>query len=133
MVRELSCPEKSPFRQLRLETTENAVYFAPNHICYGAAMLILSRRFVISLMAAIIFFLVADHIVHKYKCDDCFQPHGWPWAYYHEGGYAGGEGYEWKGVAADSVAAFTVAIAITGLWTSVRGRGGRPKPNGVAS
>lgn len=45
----------------------------------------------------------AANVVHFYRpatCFDCFFPYGVPFTMYHEGGFAGGAGYEPRGIAA---------------------------------
>ena len=49
-------------------------------------------------------------------CYDCFAPHGIPFTYFHEGGYAGGEGFVWAGVLGNSNLVLVVALAFGLVW-----------------
>jgi len=79
-------------------------------------MIVLVRRFLLSLFMITFLFAVADGIKHRYICYDCFQPHGWPWTYYHDGGFAGGNGYEWPGLVGDLAAILTMSVAVAWIW-----------------
>jgi hypothetical protein len=61
--------------------------------------------------------------VHSWRpvtCCDCFWPHGIPFTFYHEGGFAGGEGYVWRGVIGDAlvVILFGAILGWAGKWFS---------------
>ena len=50
------------------------------------------------------------------RCADCFEPHGWPFTSWHDGGFAGGAGWVPIGVAGDFVVCALVAIIGSTMW-----------------
>lgn len=52
-------------------------------------------------------------------CSDCFAPHGVPFTYFHEGGYAGGEGFVWLGVLGNLTVIVILATAAEFVWTEL--------------
>jgi hypothetical protein len=52
-------------------------------------------------------------------CADCFLPHGIPFTFFHEGGYAGGAGFVWKGVVGDSLVILVFGILLGWVWTKL--------------
>jgi len=50
------------------------------------------------------------------RCADCFAPHGIPFTYFHEGGFAGGEGFVWTGILGNSILVLVVALALGLFW-----------------
>jgi hypothetical protein len=75
-------------------------------------MSIKPKRFAIGLAIAIVLFVIANLIVGEPNCDDCFAKVGFPFHYINHGGFAGGGGYIWSGVALDAGAVLLVAIMI---------------------
>lgn len=67
-----------------------------------------SGIYVSSLTLSVAAFATANYLNWKdpVHCSDCFWPFGVPFTIYHEGGFAGGEGWVWGGLIGD------VAIAI---------------------
>jgi hypothetical protein len=59
------------------------------------------------------------HFARMGTCSDCFRPDGIPFTLFHEGGFAGGEGFVWKGVIADSVIVLVVGIALGLIWNKL--------------
>jgi hypothetical protein len=53
------------------------------------------------------------------QCADCFAPHGVPFLFFHEGGFAGGEGFIWKGVIGNSFVVLALASVLSLVWSSV--------------
>lgn len=51
-------------------------------------------------------------------CADCFRPHGWPFPYYREGGYAGGACYIWGGMLGDFAFAVTASMLLWMGWNA---------------
>ena len=49
-------------------------------------------------------------------CSDCFAPHGFPFTFFHEGGFAGGEGFVSTGILGNSVTALIAALASGLVW-----------------
>jgi hypothetical protein len=57
--------------------------------------------------------------VHSWRpatCADCFWPHGIPFTFYHEGGFAGGDGYVWTGVVGDAFVVFLCGAILGWAW-----------------
>jgi hypothetical protein len=54
-------------------------------------------------------------------CSDCFAPHGVPFKLFHEGGFAGGEGFVWMGVLEDTTVALIVALVSGLVWNRLAG------------
>ena len=52
-------------------------------------------------------------------CFDCFAPHGVPFVWFHEGGFAGGSGFIWTGVVGNSVTALAVALLLVLVWRRI--------------
>jgi hypothetical protein len=50
------------------------------------------------------------------SCYDCFRPHGFPFTYFHEGGYAGGSAWVWPGVIGDLFCVLGLATLIVWIW-----------------
>ena len=61
---------------------------------------------------------IANHIyaMRPVTCFDCFWSHGFPFAYYHEGGFAGGEGIVWRGVFADALVIILSGAILGWVW-----------------
>jgi hypothetical protein len=49
-------------------------------------------------------------------CSDCFAPHGIPFTFFHEGGFAGGEGFVWTGVLENTIVVLIVALVSGLVW-----------------
>ena len=49
-------------------------------------------------------------------CSDCFAPHGIPFTFFHEGGFAGGEGFVWMGVLENCIVVLIVALVSGFVW-----------------
>jgi len=47
---------------------------------------------------------------------DCFAPHGIPFTFFHEGGYAGGAGFVWTGVLENSIVVLVVSLFSGLVW-----------------
>ena len=52
------------------------------------------------------------------NCSDCFRPHGWPFPYYREGGFAGGACYIWGGMLGDFLFAVTASMLLWMGWNA---------------
>ena len=50
------------------------------------------------------------------RCSDCFAPHGIPFTFFHEGGFAGGEGFVWTGVLENTIVVIIVALVSGFVW-----------------
>lgn len=49
-------------------------------------------------------------------CSDCFAPHGIPFAFFHEGGFGGGEGFVWTGILENTIVVLIVALVSGFVW-----------------
>ena len=50
-------------------------------------------------------------------CFDCFWPHGIPFTFFHEGGFAGGEAFVWRGVIGDALVTLLIAACLLSAWS----------------
>ena len=76
------------------------------------------RRYGIALMVSCLLFGAAN-IVHFNRpawCVDCFFPYGVPFTWFQDGGFAGGAGIVWLGLAADVVCVVGTALLAGGAW-----------------
>jgi hypothetical protein len=63
------------------------------------------EQYVMSLLFSACIFGFANNLSlwRPATCADCFFPYGFPFTFYHDGGYAGGAGFVWRGIVADSL------------------------------
>jgi hypothetical protein len=54
----------------------------------------------------------AIHCLRRVSCYDCFFPYGVPFTIYHEGGYAGGAGFDWAGIGFDAGIVLVIAALL---------------------
>lgn len=66
------------------------------------------------------------HFLRPITCSDCFFPYGVPFTLYHDGGFAGGAGIAWLGLAADAGCVVVAALVIGRVWETMARR--REKP-----
>lgn len=78
----------------------------------------------ISLMVSACVIGIANRVysLRAPSCDDCFAPHGVPFTYFHEGGFAGGEGFVWSGVVGDTLLIFAIGVIIGWIWNRMSQR-----------
>ena len=74
------------------------------------------------LLAACALGIANDSYFWQSSCSDCFAPHGIPFTYFHEGGFAGGEGFVWMGVLGNSIVVLIVGLALGLVWNSSAAR-----------
>jgi hypothetical protein len=76
------------------------------------------RRYGIALIGTVILFAIANVInfLRPVSCYDCFFPYGVPFTLYREGGFAGGGGPVWAGLAADSGVVILIAALVGSAW-----------------
>jgi hypothetical protein len=72
-------------------------------------------RFLLSAMVLIVLFKVMSEKTAP-DCADCFGRYGFPFAYYNEGGFAGGAGIIWPGLLGDFATVIVGAMLITRIW-----------------
>jgi hypothetical protein len=80
-----------------------------------------SHIYGVSLAATGLVFVIANtiHFLRPAMCADCFFPYGLPFTLYHEGGYAGGAGFVWGGLAADVGCVLGVALLVGRIWEQI--------------
>jgi len=76
------------------------------------------HTYIIALTATGLVFIVANtlHFLRHVTCADCFFPYGLPFTLYHEGGFAGGEGFVWGGLIVDVACVVAVALLFGRIW-----------------
>jgi hypothetical protein len=77
-----------------------------------------SHTYTTALALTGLLFVVANtmHLLRRANCGDCFFPYGLPFTLYHEGGYQGGAGFDWPGVAADVGCVVGLALLTGRIW-----------------
>ena len=75
----------------------------------------------IALLATALVFVIANtiHFLRPATCADCFFPYGLPFTLYHDGGFAGGAGFVWKGLAGDVACVLAVALLGGRIWEQI--------------
>jgi hypothetical protein len=76
------------------------------------------RRYSIGVLASAGFFVAINllHFSRPVTCADCFFPYGVPFTIYHEGGFVGGAGFVWAGIAADLFVTLVFGIVVGWIW-----------------
>jgi hypothetical protein len=76
------------------------------------------ERYVMSLLfsAYILGFANNLSLWRPATCADCFFPYGFPFTLYHDGGYAGGAGFVWRGIVADSLVLMIFGVVLGYVW-----------------
>jgi hypothetical protein len=69
------------------------------------------------LFSACLFGIANNSYFWRSPCADCFAPHGVPFTFFHEGGFAGGEGFVWTGILGNSVVVLVLALVLGLLWS----------------
>jgi len=72
-------------------------------------------RYLVCLVASACLFEVAIDF-HAPRCADCFALRGVPFAYFNEGGFAGGGGWIWSDLIADVLLVFATAGLFAWAW-----------------
>jgi len=81
------------------------------------------ERYGICLVFSACLFGVANNsFFWRTACYDCFAPHGVPFTYFHEGGFAGGSGFVWTGLVGNFVVVLVLALGLGLLWSKVAQR-----------
>jgi hypothetical protein len=73
----------------------------------------------ISLLASALLFGVVNYfnLTRPVTCHDCFFRYGFPFTFFREGGFAGGGGIVWSGVAGDSLVIVALGASLSWSWT----------------
>ena len=76
------------------------------------------ERYGISLLFSACVFGIANHVQswRQAPCDDCFQPHGVPFTFFHEGGIEHSWGFVRSGVIGNAFVIFLVAVVLGWVW-----------------
>ena len=76
------------------------------------------HTYTIALAATGLVFVIANtaHFLRPHWCWDCFFPYGLPFTFYQDGGYGGGAGFVWGGLAADIGCVVGVALLVGRVW-----------------
>jgi hypothetical protein len=82
------------------------------------------ERYGISLLLSTCALGIANnlHSWHQAECYDCFRPHGIPFTFFHEGGFAGGETFVWRGVIGDSLVMLVLGFVLGLVWNKLAQR-----------
>jgi hypothetical protein len=56
------------------------------------------------------------YFTSRHYCDDCFFLYGVPFAYFNEGGFAGGGGYILSGVLGDGIVVIICGAVMAEIW-----------------
>jgi hypothetical protein len=80
-----------------------------------------SYRYRFALALACLTFVVANtiHFLRTITCSDCFFSYGVPFTLYHDGGFAGGAGVAWTGLAADAGCVVAAALIVGRVWEAL--------------
>jgi hypothetical protein len=81
----------------------------------------LYQRYGLSILLAAVFLGLVNllHFLRPVTCWDCFFPYGLPFTFFREGGYAGGGGVVWSGMALDLLVLFALGAAISSALGSI--------------
>jgi hypothetical protein len=84
-------------------------------------------RMVGSFFLTAVLFVIGGFLRHPSPCFDCFEPHGFPFTYRQDGGYAGGAAFYRGWMVADIVAfaLLTTLIACGWNWIAATRRRSR--------
>lgn len=77
-----------------------------------------TKRYCAALLLSACLWGIANdvHSWRRVTCWDCFWPHGIPFTFYHEGGFAGGDGFVWQGVVGDALVILLCGIILGWAW-----------------
>lgn len=76
------------------------------------------QRYAITVLASACVLGITNRVyeLRPPSCYDCFAPRGFPFTYFHEGGFAGGEGFVWSGVVGDALLLFAIGLIVGWIW-----------------
>jgi hypothetical protein len=79
------------------------------------------ERFGISLLlsACVLGIVNSFHFSRLGTCADCFRPDGIPFTFFHEGGYAGGAGFVWRGAIGEALVILVFGIVLGLVWNKL--------------
>jgi hypothetical protein len=83
-----------------------------------------ARRHGIAFAAICLVFIAANivHFLRPVTCWDCFFAFGVPFTLYQEGGYAGGAGVVWRGLAEDIGVLVIAGLVVGKCWNAIATR-----------
>ena len=82
-------------------------------------------RFAACLLVSAPLFFVVNYFQFEIRpiiCADCFLPHGIPFTYFREGGFAGGGGWAWIGILGELMAVIAFGFLLAWLISSLSSR-----------
>jgi hypothetical protein len=92
-------------------------------LTHGVALQRRTKRYGVCLLLAACGLGIANNSYFWHSwCADCFAPHEIPFTYFHEGGYAGGEGFVWVGVLGNSIVVLIAGLALGLMWNRLAAR-----------
>jgi hypothetical protein len=77
-------------------------------------------RVVVSFFAASFLLMVGGFIRHPGWCADCFEPHGFPFTYRQDGGFAGGAAFYPTWFLSDLLVLALLTACIAWTWNQIR-------------
>jgi len=82
------------------------------------------HRYAISVLLSACLLGIANHLasLRPSACFDCLTPHGIPFTYFHEGGFAGGEGFVWSGVLGNTLVVVATGAIMAWAWNRLAQR-----------
>jgi len=139
---------KVPFQYAATEFALSAIISAASEACLGAGAAVtawwiydfFSRKKperkelygVCLTSSACVLGVLNNPMFWRHDCYDCFAPHGIPFVYYHEGGFAGGARFVWAGVMGNIAISLAMTTLLAIVWLGVSGKP-RFKNNTAAS
>ena len=79
-------------------------------------------RIVTSLLVALILLVIGGSVRRPYPCFDCFEPHGFPFTYRQDGGFAGGAAFYPLGMIGDLLVLALLTATIAWGWKQIGAR-----------
>jgi len=81
-------------------------------------------KYGVAILLAGCFFWVVNHfdLLQPVTCFDCFFRHGVPFAFFNEGGFAGGGGIIWPGALGDAFVVVAAGAMLGWVWNSLTRR-----------
>ena len=73
-------------------------------------------RTAISFGVALTLLVTGAYVRRPYTCYDCFEPHGFPFAYRQDGGYGGGAAFHLGGMIGDLLVLLLLTTLIAWAW-----------------
>jgi hypothetical protein len=77
-----------------------------------------TERYCLALLLSACLWGIANNVYSRrpVTCCDCYWPHGIPFTFYHEGGFAGDAAFVWRGVIGDSLVILLFGAVLGWAW-----------------